>query len=277
MTRHYLDLFSGIGGFALAAYWAGLRFDRHYFSEVEPYAVELYQKRFPQAIALGDIKNISGKDLPKGDWVFSGGFPCQDLSSARNPIEKIAGLEGEKSGLFYEYKRLISEVRPRFAVMENVSRLLSWFDDGEARQANSNESAGRQYFQYQGIGKCAGSLSEIGYDTEWQIISASAIGASHKRERVWIIAYPSGERFNETKFQKKNFDKELQEMRRKGINENLSGIILGENQRIPVEYFLRGNDGLSEAMDRIKGLGNAIVPQCAELIFRLPAFDEWRQ
>ena len=62
----FLDLFSGIGGFALAAYWAGLRFDKHYFSEVDDYAIKLYQRRFPEAIALGNIKNINGGGATEG-------------------------------------------------------------------------------------------------------------------------------------------------------------------------------------------------------------------
>ncbi len=71
----YLDLFSGIGGFALGAHWAGWKFEEHYFSEVEPYAVELYQKRFPDAIPLGDIKEIDIGNLPSGEWFVTGGFP----------------------------------------------------------------------------------------------------------------------------------------------------------------------------------------------------------
>jgi DNA (cytosine-5)-methyltransferase 1 len=78
----FLDLFSGIGGFALGAYWGGLRFDQHYFSEIEEYASKIYQKRFPDAVALGDIKNIDGEKLCK-KWserepakvVMTGGFP----------------------------------------------------------------------------------------------------------------------------------------------------------------------------------------------------------
>jgi hypothetical protein len=82
IKRYYLDLFSGIGGFALGAYWAGMKFDRHYFSEIDEYASQIYQKRFPGAIALGDIKNINGEKLCKewserepADVVMTGGFP----------------------------------------------------------------------------------------------------------------------------------------------------------------------------------------------------------
>jgi site-specific DNA-cytosine methylase len=78
----FIDLFSGIGGFALASYWAGLRFDWHYFSEIEPYPIKVYQKHFPNAIPLGDITKIDGRELCK-QWrdgepaqvIMAGGFP----------------------------------------------------------------------------------------------------------------------------------------------------------------------------------------------------------
>ena len=116
---YFLDLFSGIGGFSLGASWAGLQFDGHYFSEVDPYAISVYRKRFPDAIGLGSICDIKGADLPAGEWIIAGGFPCQDISVAG----KGAGLAGERSGLWYEYARLIGELRPRFAIMENVGAL----------------------------------------------------------------------------------------------------------------------------------------------------------
>jgi DNA (cytosine-5)-methyltransferase 1 len=169
LKRYYLDLFSGIGGFALGAYWAGIKFDDHYFSEVDNYAIAIYQKRFPEAIPLGDIRKIDGSKLPKGRWVISGGFPCQDISIAG----KGAGLDGNRSGLWYEYQRLISEIRPEFAIMENVGAIT-----------------------FRGLDRVLGSLAEIGYDAEWQDIRASDLGAPHRRERIWILSYPEGYGFN---------------------------------------------------------------------------------
>ena len=105
----------------------------------------------------------SGGALPRGEWIFSGGFPCQDLSVAG----KGAGLDGSRSGLWYEYARLIGEVRPRFAVIENVGAVT-----------------------VRGLDRILCSLAEIGYDAVWQDIRASDVGAPHRRERIWIIAFP---------------------------------------------------------------------------------------
>lgn len=160
---HFLDLFSGIGGFALGAYWAGLRFDNHFYSEIDEYAIRVYQQRFPDAVGLGDITKIDGAKLPHGEWIISGGFPCQDISVAG----KGAGLAGKRSGLWFEYARLIGELRPRYAIMENVGALT-----------------------FRGLDAVLGSLAEIGYDAEWQDIRASDVGAPHRRERIWIVAYP---------------------------------------------------------------------------------------
>jgi DNA (cytosine-5)-methyltransferase 1 len=181
---NYLDLFSGIGGFALGAYNAGWRFDRHYFSEIDPWCCRLYAQRFPDAIPLGDIREIDGKalvadaestgrtawtgsEVSRGrcSWLITGGFPCQDISVAG----KGAGIEGSRSGLWFEYAHLIGEIRPRYAIMENVGALTR-----------------------RGLDRVLGSLSEIGYDAEWSDIRASDVGAPHRRERIWIVAYPNG-------------------------------------------------------------------------------------
>jgi len=163
MPRYYLDLFAGVGGFALGAEWAGLRFDGHFFSEVDEYAASVYRLRFPEAVALGDIRNIRGADLPRGEWYFSGGFPCQDVSCAG----KGAGIDGERSGLWKEYARLIGEVRPKIALMENSDQLI-----------------------VRGLKRILGTFAELGYDAEWGVISAADAGADHLRKRTWILAYP---------------------------------------------------------------------------------------
>jgi DNA (cytosine-5)-methyltransferase 1 len=119
LKRYYLDLFSGIGGFALGARWAGLKFDGHYFSEVDKYASEVYQRRFPGATALGDVTKIDYSLLPKGEWFVSGGFPCQPHSVAG----KRKASE-DKRDLWPECRRMLCELRPRIALFENVLGLF---------------------------------------------------------------------------------------------------------------------------------------------------------
>jgi len=160
---NYLDLFAGIGGFVLGAYWAGWRFDEHYFSEVDDYCVELYKKRFPEAHPLGDIRNMEPETLPKTEWIVTGGFPCQDISIAG----KGEGISGERSSLWFDMWRVIGILRPRFAIIENVGAIT-----------------------HRGLDTVLGCLTEIGYDAEWQDIQAADMGAPHKRERIWIVAYP---------------------------------------------------------------------------------------
>jgi len=161
-----LTFFHGIGGFALGASWAGMKFNNHFCSDIEPYAQELYKLRFPDSIQLGDITKIDTEELKKyGDkWIISGGFPCQDISIAG----KGAGIHGERSGLWFEYWRLINDLRPRFAIIENVAMLTN-----------------------RGLDVVLSNLAEIGYDAEWQDIRAEDVGAPHRRERIWIVAYPA--------------------------------------------------------------------------------------
>jgi DNA (cytosine-5)-methyltransferase 1 len=167
--RYYIDLFSGIGGFALGAQWAGLKFDRHYFSEVDKYAINVYKKRFPNAIELGDITKIDYSKLPNGEWYASGGFPCQPHSVAG----KKAASADERD-LWPECRRMLSELRPRIALFENVAGLFV--------------SEGGKFFE-----RVLYEISECGYACEWQVISAAEFGAPHLRKRVWIVAYPKGQ------------------------------------------------------------------------------------
>ncbi len=185
----YIDFFSGIGGFSEAAKRAGLKFDNHYFSEIDRYAIAAYKKNFPDAESLGDIRRIisllrhnrCGPDIEmvtkfyngekfngeksKTEWIVSGGFPCENISVAG----KGEGIYGSRSGLWFAMRRAIGILRPRFVVAENVGAIT-----------------------VRGLDVVIASLNEIGYDCEHQDIRASDIGALHKRERIWIVAYPRG-------------------------------------------------------------------------------------
>jgi DNA (cytosine-5)-methyltransferase 1 len=155
---NHLDLFSGIGGFALATQLAGLPIVNRYYSDIEEYANRVYQKNFPAAIGLGDITKIDGKKLREKHgqepWLITGGFPCQDISTAG----AMRGLNSDRSGLWFHYWRLIDELRPQAAVIENVSALCS-----------------------NGLDRVLISLADIGYDAEWSTISAAEVGAPHLR------------------------------------------------------------------------------------------------
>jgi len=259
---YYLDLFAGIGGFALGAYWAGWRFEKHYLSEVDPYCVKLYQIRFPEAIFLGDIRKIDTSTLPTGQWIITGGFPCQDISIAG----KGKGIEGEKSGLWFEMWRIIRDLRPQYAIIENVGAIT-----------------------FRGLDRVLGSLAEIGYDAEWQDIRASDVGAPHKRERIWIVAYPTEQRGWEntrTAFegtQEKNHKqsqcsiKNVANTTKQGLEREISKRKLREWHKGLFTkcpgWFLEPDvgrlaHGVPHRVDRLKALGNSIVPQIAELLFR---------
>jgi len=174
MKLKHLDLFSGIGGFALGFRNAG-GIKTVAFCEIEPYAQKVLAKNFPGTPVYPDIKEVKGDELVcrlGAIDIITAGFPCQDISCA-NPSGK--GLDGERSGLFYEAARIIGEVRPRFALLENVANLLS---------------------RDRGASMCQvlAELAAIGYDCEWHCISAADFGAPHIRDRVWILAYPNDAR-----------------------------------------------------------------------------------
>lgn len=160
----FLDLFSGIGGFALGLERAG--HETVAFCEIEPYCRAVLKKHWPAIPCYEDIRLLTAERLAADGIAVDaicGGFPCQDISFAG----KAAGIEGERSGLWSDYRRLIGELRPRYVIVENVSALLS-----------------------RGLDKVLGDLAALRYDAEWHCIPASAVGAPHRRDRVWIVAYP---------------------------------------------------------------------------------------
>ena len=161
-----LDLFSGIGGFSLGLERSGA-FKTVAFCEIEPYCQKVLAKHWPQVPIYDDVRTITAERLAADGIAVDaicGGFPCQDISFAG----KGAGLEGERSGLWFEYARIVGEFRPRYVIVENVSALLS-----------------------RGLDRVLGTLASLGYDAEWHCIPASAIGAPHRRDRMWIVAHTS--------------------------------------------------------------------------------------
>ena len=161
-----LDLFSGIGGFALAVQNVFGKDNVEFvgFCEIEKYAQKVLAKNFPQVPIFDDITTLQ-TDKFKDIDLITGGFPCQDISVAG----KGKGIvkNETRSGLWFELLRIIRDIRPKFALVENVPALT-----------------------YRGGTIVLGTLAEAGFDAEWQIISAAEMGAWHKRERIWIVAYP---------------------------------------------------------------------------------------
>ena len=157
------SLFSGAGLCDLGLAWAG--FEHQWFCEIDPFCRAVLARHWPDTLIYNDVSGLKGTYLPPVD-VLCGGFPCQDVSSAGGR----AGIkQGTRSGLWYEYARLIGEVRPRYVIIENVRGLLS-----------------------RGIEIVLQDLAALGYDAEWEVLPAAAFGAPHHRERVFIVAYPHG-------------------------------------------------------------------------------------
>jgi DNA-cytosine methyltransferase len=156
------SLFAGIGGFDLGFERAG--YDIRWQVEIDPWARAVLAKHWPHVHRHDDISTAGAHNLETVD-VLCGGFPCQDISLAG----KGAGIaDGTRSGLWSEYARLIRELRPRYVVVENVAALLA-----------------------RGLGRVVGDLAACGYDAEWDCIPAAAVGAPHRRDRLWLVAYSS--------------------------------------------------------------------------------------
>tara|TARA_R100000388_G_C7239220_1_gene160061 strand:- start:292 stop:891 length:600 start_codon:yes stop_codon:yes gene_type:complete len=162
--RH-LDLFSGIGGFALGLSWAG-GFETVAFCDNEPFAQEILKKRWPNVPIYEDVRTINEKELGKID-IITGGFPCQPWSLAGSR----KGADDDRD-LWPEMVAIIENLQPKWVIGENVRGFV-------------NEPLGLQ--------RTLSDLESIGYQAIPYIIPASGVGAFHRRERVWIIANPRGD------------------------------------------------------------------------------------
>jgi DNA (cytosine-5)-methyltransferase 1 len=237
-----LDLFSGIGGFSYAAEQLVGGFKTIAFCDSDEPCRRVLRKHWPNTPIFTDVRSLSAEDIaplcPNGLSLITAGFPCQDLSVAG----KQAGYDGERSVLFYEIIRLARELQPDFLLLENVRNLLS-HKNGETFQET--------LFQ----------IAKAGYDAEWAVIPASDLGACHRRERIWIIAHA-----NNKGLQGQRPECELPESGGEGTTPwgNCSPMLNPEwRSYLSVPVLCRGDDGLSNRVDRLKQLGNSIVPQVA--------------
>lgn len=226
------SLFSGIGGFDLAAQWMG--WENVFHCENDKWCKNKLKQLFPNSKQYDDIRNTDFTIYRGSVNIISGGFPCQDISVASSNGKK--GLDGEKSGLWFEMLRAITEIGPDWVVCENVYGLI-------------NQGGGMAIETV-----CAGMESQ-GYEVLPPIvIPAIAAGANHLRKRVWIIAHSTSLRDRISK-------REVQAGRD----------ITKHNDWWDSEPGVcRVYDGLPQQLDknRLRALGNAIVPQVALNIFR---------
>lgn len=233
------SLFSGIGGFDLGLERAG--FSISWQVEIDAYCQRVLARHWPTVQRYGDICAIDWATVPRVD-LLCGGFPCQDLSFAG----KRAGIDGARSGLWSEYVRAIRHLRPRFVLVENIPGLLS-----------------NPY-----MGRVLGDLAQSGYDAEWDCIPASAVGAPHRRDRVWILAYP-----NSHGLETDTHEEVLCLSANNGYAGRYLSTVGGASQWTeprPIGARPMGvGNGIPADVDRLRGLGNAIVPQIAEALGRM--------
>lgn len=159
----FSSFFAGIGGFDHGFENAGMKC--RFQCELNPFRREVLSKNFPNIILKSDIKLVNSEDIPETN-LWCGGFPCQDLSLANQGKRK--GLDGDRSGLFFEFYRLLKERKPKWIVLENVPGLLN--------------SHGGDDFKI-----LLSSLDELGYGVAWRIFDAKYFGTPQRRRRVFIV------------------------------------------------------------------------------------------
>ena len=230
MTKlRVIDMFAGIGGFSLGLHRTG-GFETVAVCEIDPHSCKILAKHWPDIPNLGDVTTA---EFPDAD-IICAGFPCQDISLAG----KGAGLAGARSGLWREVMRAVRVVRPIGAVLENVAALLG-----------------------RGMGRVLGDLASERYDAEWDCIPAAAVGALHKRDRVWIIAYPDTNGLRPQRIGTAPTGAWCEQQFARLVQDQIR-ISLPAGRRSGI------SDGVSDRVGQLKAYGNAVVPQIPELIGR---------
>lgn len=256
-----LDLFTGYGGIAI-----GLR---EYckpigYCEIERYAQAIIASRIadgelPIAPIYPDVTKLRG-EIDTVD-IITGGFPCQDISVAGNGV----GLEGKRSGLFFEIIRLAKETRAPFVFLENVPAIRT-----------------------RGLREVIRAFTEMGYDCRWTCLSAASVGAPHKRERWFLLANSNGSRqvpdlpqskrrINNAKSLGSSENVANSELNKGGIQSRWSKRTSGKKEANYMDgswwnsepNLGRVADGTADDVDRIKALGNGVVPLQVKTAFEI--------
>lgn len=227
------SLFAGIGGFDLGLERAGM--SCKWQVEIDDYASRVLAKHWPLVHRERDIREC-GKHNLEAVEVICGGFPCQDVSDAG----KKAGLQGERSGLWSEFRRIVGEMGPRIVVVENVTGLF-----------------------VRGFADVVNDLSQLGYCCEWDVIPAFVFGSNHRRERVFVYANSNGRRL-----QKQETSEVGRGWRELCPRDASTTYVISRDQKTQKPEIPRVANGIPNQMDRLRGLGNAVVPQVAEWIGR---------
>lgn len=232
-----LSLFSGIGGIdvALSGYVKPIA-----YCEIDPYCQGVLLSNMSRlSIATApiwdDVVKLDGNQFRGSVDIIYGGFPCQNISIAGDG----KGLEGKRSGLFSEIKRLCGEIKPRFVFLENVPAITSRGGKEVVRQ-----------------------LTSMGYDCRWCIICAESCGFKHKRKRWFLLGYSNSERSQEA-------GRSLRQEQKKPEHRGTNQYTLGDNWKEDEPEMVGVVNGLSNRVDRIKCLGNSVVPKQAKKAFEM--------
>jgi DNA (cytosine-5)-methyltransferase 1 len=271
MNFTFGSLFAGIGGLDLGLERAGM--SCRWQVELNPFARQVLHKHWPDVPKFEDIRRVGRRQLAPVD-VICGGFPCQDISNAG----KREGITGSRSGLWSEFARVIREVRPTYVLVENVAAL-----------------------RVRGLGRVLGDLATLGFDADWDCIPAAALGAPHRRDRLFVIAHAHGQRRAQRRgavaaqsqlalaerggqaLAHPDCERCEEHCQRDGRAqagfEAPRGHHAGRCGPAPLDRWPRPQpvrfwevesalgrvgDGFPGRVDRLRGLGNAVVPQVAE-------------
>lgn len=240
MTVTFGSVFSGCGGLDLGLEQAGMTC--RYQIEIDDFALKVLKKHWPDVKKMKDIRHVDATQLENVDLI-AGGFPCQPHSVAG----KRMGSKDDRN-LWGEFFRIIKTKKPRFVLAENVPNLLR-SDDGEF---------------FRGVIQ---DLASVGYRVEWDHVPASSLGAYHRRDRVFIVAYADSERWDG--LSKVFSRKPIKNWPKASEYEPVTGNCSGRVRMVPPSGVRRESDGIPSEMDRLRLIGNSVAPPVAEWIGKL--------